>query len=167
MSQTSNPYHFIRIWLRSMEEPLVFEVAEAAWGRFRRSYQTKKTGFFIFATRDGRTLALNLDYVLCAEVWEEAGRHLLPAPERSSQVTLYYLEGISQSFKAQDPVDLADIFSALKLGQKEHNLTFVAADGKFVIFSISNLLLLEAATDFVEEGYKQIYYRERGTLPPS
>ena len=66
MSDKSFQSYFIKTWLKSINEPLVFSVAEAAWGRFKRSYQAKKTDFFIFATRDGRTLALNLEYVQLA-----------------------------------------------------------------------------------------------------
>ncbi|HKM43629.1 MAG TPA: hypothetical protein VJZ70_06515 [Limnochordia bacterium] len=163
----SNPAqdYFLKLWIRSIDKPFVFPVAEAAWGRFKRSFQAKKDGFFIFATRDGRTMALNLNCVQLAQVWIEA-KEEPQDPWDSPGVTFYLSGGKSESFEVRDPVDLAQIFTKLKVGTEEENLSFTGGDEKLIIFDTNELILLEAATDFVEEGYKQIYFRERGTLPP-
>ena len=166
MSDKSFQSYFIKTWLKSINEPLDFPVAEAAWGRFKRSYQAKKTDFFIFATRDGRTLALNLEYVQLAHVWKESGKDVSSSTDPSCDVVLYFPDRATESFEAENPVDLANIFSALKQREEDQTLTFTATSGKLVLFSTSELMLLEAPTDFVEDGYRQIYYHERGTLPP-
>ena len=166
MSNNSPQFHYIKLWLRSIDKPLVFPVAEAAWGRFRRSYRAKKNGFFIFATRDGRTLALNLGYVQLAHVWEESEEKVSLSTDINSDVALYFPCRAVETFAAGDPVDLAKIFSALKPSEEDQTLSFADADGKLVMFSTGDLMLFEAPTDVVEEGYRQIYYQERGTLPP-
>lgn len=166
MYNNSLQFHYIKLWLRSIDKPLVFPVAEAAWGRFKRSYQAKRSGFFIFATRDGRTLALNLGYVQLAHVWEESEEKVSLSTGVNSDVVLYFPCRAAGSFVAGDPVDLAKIFSALKPSEEDQTLSFTDADGKLVMFSTGDLMLFEAPTDVVEEGYRQIYYQERGTLPP-
>lgn len=158
-------YYFIQIWLPSLEKPLTFPLAEAAWGRFKRSFSEGKEGFFVFATRDGRTLALDLKSVQLARIWiaeEEGPMH----DNAGSKVTLYLASGAEETFEAKNPVDLAGIFTKLKVGAEGEVLSFTDPTGKQVYFAVGGLTLLEATTDFVEEGYKQIYFRERGKLPP-
>ncbi|NMB20482.1 MAG: hypothetical protein GX979_06425 [Firmicutes bacterium] len=157
--------HFIKLWIRSYEKPLTFPVAEAAWGRFKRAFQAKKDGFFIFATVDGRTLALNLECVQLAQVWmEDQGQGL--EPMEGPDVMLHFSGGNAMSFEASDPTDLARIYTNLKVGMEDATLSFVDQAGKLVIVDIDELIFLEASTSFVEEGFKQIYLQERGTLPP-
>jgi hypothetical protein len=161
----SSQYHYIKLWFRSTPEPLIFPLAEAAWGRFRRSFQGKKGGFFICATRDGRTLALNLDYVHLAQIWSEEEQESLIG-HTGPQARLFFSDGGWASFEAGNPVDLARIFTSLKVGSEDPTLSLTDGHGKLVIFDTGALILLEVATTYVEEGYKQIYLQERGTLPP-
>lgn len=35
-------HHYIKVWLQTEAEPLSFPVAEAAWGRFKRSFAAKR-----------------------------------------------------------------------------------------------------------------------------
>ncbi len=161
----SSQYHYIKLWLRSTPGPLILPVAEAAWRRLGRSFRGKKGGFFICATRDGRTLALNLDYVHLAQVWIEEEQESL-AGHTGPQARLSFFDGSWASFEAGDPVELARIFTSLKVGPEDPTLSFTDGHGKLVIFDTGALILLEIATTYVEEGYKQIYIQERGTLPP-
>lgn len=167
MSEDPSQRHFIELWLNSVDAPLVFPVAEAAWGRFRRSLLTRKSGFFIFATLDGRTLALNLKCVRLARVWSEADDEVGLASGGGPDVTLHYAGRPAVSFQVAVPVDLARIFTSLKPLTEDQTLTFNDIDGKLVLLRANELMLLETNTVFVEEGYKQIYLQERGTLPPS
>lgn len=168
MSDKSTQHYFLEIWLRSMEQPMVFSVAEAAWGRFKKTLQTRRKGYFIFATSDGRTLALNLNYVQLAHFhWEAelAGEGETPR-EESSELALYFLDRERESFEVDDPVDLAKIFTALKPSVEGEMLTFTDVDRKEIMFFTGDLILVEAATDYVEAGYTKVYFQERGTLPP-
>lgn len=167
MPNNASQHHFVKLWLKSIDAPLTFPVAEAAWRRFQRSFQNRIAGFFIFATLDGRTLALNLEYVRLAQVWSEAEQQGNLVSHDDPEVALYYTHRPAVSFLAASPVDVAKIFSSLKPLAEDHTLTFTEADGKLVLFNTEELILFETSTDFVEEGYKQIYLQERGTLPPS
>lgn len=167
MPNNTSQHYLIKLWLKSVDAPLIFPVAEAAWRRFQRSYQTRIAGFFIFATLDGRTLALNLEYVQLAQVWSEADQPGNLVARDGPEVALYHADGQVASFLAADPVDLANVFSSLKPLVEDQTLTFTDADGKLILFSTAELMLFETSMDYVEEGYKQIYLQERGTLPPS
>ncbi len=166
MSDNLSQLHYIKLWLKSVDEPLLFPVAEAAWGRFERSFQTRIAGFFIFATLDGRTLALNLKDVRLAQVWSEASKTADLASHDGPEVILYYADRRAVSYDAADPVDLARIFANLKPLVEDQTLNFTDTGGRRVLFSTDELLLFETSTDFLEEGYRAIYLQERGTLPP-
>ncbi len=167
MSDNLSKHYFLKIWLKSMDEPLVLPVAEAAWGRFQRAFDAKRDGFFICATRDGRTLALNHKYIELAHVLSEVPEEPLIDSYDSLQVTLHYPNLPGHLFEAGDPKDLARIFSSLKRSVGGETLTFTDSDGHLVMFFSGDLLFIETATAYVEEGYKWIYYEERGTFPPS
>jgi hypothetical protein len=160
-------HHYIKVWLQTEAEPLSFPVAEAAWGRFKRSFAAKREGFFIFAAQDGRTVALNLKYARLAQLWLETDGKKEPACAEGHEVMLLYAHSDAVTFEARDSLEWAGIFSSIRAAKGGEVLSFTDSNGRLVMFSTDELMLLAAPTVFVEEGYKQIYFRERGTLPPS
>lgn len=167
MSKQTSIHYYIKIWLRNRAEPLNFPVGEAAWLRFKRSFETKKEGFFIFATQDGQTLALNLKFVKLAQVWQETGGKGQIERADDQKIKLVFQDSETVSFGAKDPVEWANIFAVLKPSRGGEVFSFADSEDKLVLTNIDELMLLAAPTAFVEEGFKQIYLRERGTLPPS
>lgn len=158
---TEQVYHYyFTIWFQGTQSA-AFQVAEAAWTRFRRAMTEKRTGFFICATIDGHTLAINLDTILFAEVWnEEAAQAAEHQPNRYQEVTLYY-PAETKTFTAQDPVDLANIFTILKPSQQGEALPFTTSEGKLVVFNTDELIWLKSSTVFVEEGFYQIWQEKK------
>jgi hypothetical protein len=166
MSIAPTQQYFIKLWLKNFQEPLMFQIAEAAWGRFKRAFQEKKSGFFIFATRDGRSFILDLGSVQLAQSGECTGEEETDCDDDRPDTSLYFADGTIATFVADDPADLARIFTTLKGSNEGQTLSFRASDGRLVMFATDELVLLEVCTSFVEEGYKHIYVQERGTLPP-
>lgn len=158
MTESSFQHYSFKIWFRSIDKARVFPVAEAAWGRLKRAFREKRGGFFICATRDGQTFALNLARIQLVQfVCRPSAVEAPMNGERSPEVTLYYGEKKPESFLVGDPIDLAKIFSALKPSQGGETLSFTNSEGDEIAFFTEHLTMLESSTIFVEEGYAKLY----------
>lgn len=158
MSKSSLYHYFVEVWLTSKSDTMIFPVAEAAWGRLKRAFTDKREGFFIFATRDGRTLAMNLAYVHMARFSREVSVIEEEISEdSSSKLMLCFLEREPESFNVDDPVDLANAFTTLKSTVERQSLSFTDLDGQMVMLFTDELVLIEASTVFVEEGFLRIH----------
>ncbi|NMB00045.1 MAG: hypothetical protein GX971_00775 [Firmicutes bacterium] len=153
---TNFSYSF-KVWFKSTGEPMTFTVAEAAWGRLKKALQEKRRGFFIWATLDGRTLALNLTYVQMARfTFKESPANEQVPGERHSKITLHFTDSRLESFEVADAADLANVFSTLKSDPSEKGLSFTTIDDESIVFLTEALILIDTSTVFVEEGYLKI-----------
>ena len=129
----------------------------------KRAFEDKREGFFIFATRDGRTLAINLAHVQMAHFLREESVDEGVAGESYPELTLYFLNRDSESFPVDDPVDLANAFTTLKSTVERGFLSFTDPRGDMVMLFTDDLVLLEASTTFVEEGFLKIYKAKKAS----
>lgn len=74
---------------------------------------------------------------------------------------LLFAHSDAVTFEARDSLEWAGIFSSIRAAKGGEVLSFTDSNGRLVMFSTDELMLLAAPTVFVEEGYKQIYFRER------
>lgn len=156
MAEERNPEFYFKLWLTSISSPMLFPVAEAAWQRMKRAVENRREGFFIFASRDGRTYALNMHYVQMAEFFsEESDTPVEPINQRSPEVRLYYAGRGAESFRSGDPKELAAIFTALQTGSHGGVLSFSEKNGSLLVMNTDELILLESWTEFVEDGFRQ------------
>lgn len=140
---------------------MTFYVANAAWGRLKNALLEKRKGFFIWATIDGRTLALNLDYVHLVRFTSTDEQIEVPiSVGRHNKISLYYLGNSTQTFRVKNAEELANIFSSLKLNPSAA-LSFTELEGEQVVFLPEDLILVDVSTIFVEDGYLQIYKQKK------
>ena len=73
MDQRMEMHWYIKVWMRTLEEPVVFEVTKEDMERFERIYGSGQDGFFVCATRKGTHIAINLKHVEAANLLWDAG----------------------------------------------------------------------------------------------
>lgn len=166
MTETIYQHYFVKAWLKSIDKPVTFQLAEAAWGRFKRAFTDKREGFLIFATIDGRTLALNLAHIQMAKFFTKSSSTEAEINMDSSpEITVYFLDRDPESFLVEDPTDLAQAFTVIKPAKNKELLSFTEQEGGRVKFFTTDLVLLDTSTQFVEEGFLKIYQAKQATKP--
>lgn len=162
MAEDRYYHHSFTLWLKSISQPLTYSVAGPAWGRLKRALEQNRKGFFIFATTDGRTFALNLNFVHLVRFRQEASDvEVQVAETRSAEINLYYYEREIETFVVDDPVDLAELFTRLKTGVDHDTVSFAEKGGDLVMLNTNELIVLESSTVFVEEGFMKVYQQKQ------
>lgn len=155
-------HYFVSTWLQGSTDPFTFQLAEAAFGRFKRAFIDRRNDFLIFATTTGHTYALNFEYVQMAKFLvipaEEEGEIVL---DLSPEVTLHFLNRQPVVFQSQDPRELARIFMKIKQAHTREYLSFTDQESAEIQFFTTDLCLLETATQFVEEGFLAIHLAQK------
>lgn len=160
-------HYSLKIWFKSLTKPMIFPVTEAAWRRFKKAFSTKKEGFFICPTIDGRTLSFALSTVQMVHfLWEESSIETNMFEEYNPEVRLWFLDKDPISLQAADSMEIANTFSTLKQVLDGEALSFVDMADQIVMLHTKDLILLEASTTFVEEGYTKLFVKQKGHLPP-
>ena len=159
MSERMEMHWYIKVWMRTIEEPAVFEVTKEDMERFERSYGDGRDGFFVCATRDGTHVAINLKHVEAANLlWDTGIVEKEQTEDEGDWIVLHVLGRKPIWSDVGEPGDIAYILSMLELAdlQQREVLSFVDGDGELMMFDPTSLLYLEVPTSVVEEGQREL-----------
>ena len=171
MDQGMEMHWYIKVWMRTLEEPVVFEVTKEDMERFERIYGSGQDGFFVCPTREGTHIAINLKHVEAANLLWDAGVHEKEKTEDGGNWIVLHVHGRKAIWSdVGDPADIAYILSALELSDSEQRevLAFTDSDGELMMFDPGSLVYIEVPTSVVEEGQRELEGElEEGKRPRS
>jgi len=155
--QSFGTHYFIKLWLDSVEEPIVLPVSAEDSERFSRNYEGDRNGFFVCATQSSTRVAVHLKCVQLAHLLWETGLRDEPKVEADSNgITLFFRNRNPVHSTIDEPVEIADILLALESGLLDEVLSFSDIDGEIMMFDPSALLFLEVPNGVVEEGEREM-----------
>lgn len=148
--------YFLKVWLYSIEKPVVFQLSKEEWERFERNYRDNHSHFFICETLEGKYTAINLRQVQFAHLLWDVGEYKPTDNDNWEGISLYFLNREPTHFEVDVPIEIANIFFALEADHVDEKMSFTDIDGELLIFGPNNLLLLQADATMVKEGQEQI-----------
>ena len=149
--EVQNRGFYFRLWLTSISS-LYFSPQPRPLGkRVKRAIKAIVKGLLSSPVRDGRTYALNLQYVQMGEFFRRRAIYR-NANQRSSEIRLYLAGRGAEAFRSADPKELAAAFTALQTGSHEGVLTFSEKNGSTLMVRTNELMLLESWTEYVKMG---------------